>query len=1774
MATSNIEFPSAYKPGGCIQITSRTTQGRITMQGSDELGRWTYVGLATKDKNMIFIITAYKPCQPSSKPGPLTVHSQQWSMLRAKNIEYPNPRQEFNKDFIAFVEELQSKSHRIIIVGDFNETRESSTLLQSLYHMGIRDMVASRHTNMPPFRSCNKGQNIIDYALCSSTLLPLIRASTYEPFMLNTTSDHRGIVIDFNTRSLMGRQEHIVSPDRRGINSNNPIQVERFLEELQKDWEKYNIAQRIHRAYNTITDTTSLRKLVNELDQDITKAMLRAERKVRKSERPPWSPALKQASLLVKYYKLIRHQQLHKTNMSATIQHVKQQLDTVPTDPRHPQEHQTLLRKAQKALRKIRRDAQQHRDQHLEILLKRYGLLDDEHMQKTIRRLIRAEATKRCYNKLKQITKPPKPGVTFVEQTSPDGNTVTLYDRKTLEHAILQRNQKHFNQCAGTPFTIGQLRKLNWAADSPLADEILKGDIAHTISPNRLVQQVLQQCKQTGPAISDHISTGDLQQLFKTWRESTTTSPSGRHLGLYRAIFNNHTPSEEQPSMAYDITALINLLIQNGLGLDRWRHVTNMMIHKLDGSYNINKLRVIHLFEADYNGLIGILFNRRVLYQAEHKQLINNNQWGGRPHKQAEDALMLKELTYNIANATRTTLATFDNDATGCFDRVPCTVAMLSSRRLGATKNMCRMQADTLRHIQHKLRTAFGTSQASYTSNDQCEIHGQGQGSRAGPPTWVFVSSLLLDCMQQLANGLHFTCPKKEIHHRRTNDAFVDDVTGYTNNFVHELEGEYVQHTVVELMQQDASLWNELLHISGGKLALHKCLYYVLAWKWHDGQATLKPASEIQPKITLHDGQESTPIEHLEPNQAHRTLGQFKSPTGDQTFQLTHMTKKSLQWLTAISQATLTKHEAQAAYETMWFPSLSYGLGTTNLSYAELDAIQRPIINHILPSLGYNRHLPRAVVFGSSKFGCMNLKHLYIDQGIKHVTQFIKYLRNGGSIKRLITISLRWLHQIAGFSFCPLARPRSTYHHIEDRWYQTTLRFLFECNARIETSEHIDIYCRDHDSCLMEDFMLTDHTPSELKQLNYCRLFLRVVTLSDICTAKGDTITRQCWEGSTPTNATQLWPRQESPATKSWSVWRRFISTCYLQNESSSRKTRRDLRLATPLGSWLPNHQQRHIRPYYINPTSRTIYHHAEDLIKVFAPCRNTRTQISYRPTGYTSYCPLSTIPIDCHPSSDCSSNIYVFKKDIPTPHPHTQTTVKSFNDHINTLDHWEHQLLQTTNFQCSPDNQHIVISTDIIIASDGSVRDQTGSFGWVITDTNGQIIVTGSGTAFGYDITSFRSEAYGILAPLRFLYQLQCYYSLPIHPRRITWYCDSESLLKRIQSHQHDTHNPNRYKLADNDLEEAIISSIALVTTNLHKHHIRSHQHDHVPLHCLPLPQRLNRIADELATNAHNSHNHDTTRVPLITPAVCQLHTKHGTITRSYYKILHEAFTDKTTTTHICNRLQIGQATIHYIAWNEFARAFRGLTPGQKRTVRKWIFGYLPTQTRLSRYNYSSSNLCPICKQSDETDSHFLICGGSTSWQETLFEPLKLMCHKQHAPSTFESHLLTQLKAFLDGTTPDDSVQSTLGWTAIFYGLFAQQWITIINQHHQLTNGSSLITKTIKIILSSVAARWNERCRILHKEQLQSSENRERLQHQIQVLYACKDDVLFADQDVFKTPLNDLLQKPSSALKAYISHYKPLIKRSVRLRQAQIKRQHKDIASYFIRTSSTRGSL
>jgi hypothetical protein len=60
------------------------------------------------------------------------------------------------------------------------------------------------------------------------------------------------------------------------------------------------------------------------------------------------------------------------------------------------------------------------------------------------------------------------------------------------------------------------------------------------------------------------------------------------------------------------------------------------MIYKKPGVYLIDRLRVIHLFEADYNFVIGLIFGRRALYSGVENQTLHPSQWS-QPGRQCAD---------------------------------------------------------------------------------------------------------------------------------------------------------------------------------------------------------------------------------------------------------------------------------------------------------------------------------------------------------------------------------------------------------------------------------------------------------------------------------------------------------------------------------------------------------------------------------------------------------------------------------------------------------------------------------------------------------------------------------------------------------------------------------------------------------------------------------------------------------------------------------------------------------------------------------------------------------------------------------------------------------------------------------------------------------------------------------------------------------------------------------------------------------------------------------
>jgi hypothetical protein len=243
------------------------------------------------------------------------------------------------------------------------------------------------------------------------------------------------------------------------------------------------------------------------------------------------------------------------------------------------------------------------------------------------------------------------PVFTITELEDPKSTLIwrTVTDPFEIEYYLMLCNRMHFDQAHGTPFTIPPLADhLDWTASTTAADEILQGTYVPCKSLTTLCQQVLLECKASSTlnATPAELTLESFTGKIQTWRESTTTSPSGRHLGRYKALFapsvyfpipdkNGEGPFEQFGSKQQDIAKLIvqiiNFCIDHRHVLHRWKQIVNTMIFKDEGVYCIHRLHVIHIYEADFNLLLLAVKWRELLNIANCSGKINKGQFGGRP---------------------------------------------------------------------------------------------------------------------------------------------------------------------------------------------------------------------------------------------------------------------------------------------------------------------------------------------------------------------------------------------------------------------------------------------------------------------------------------------------------------------------------------------------------------------------------------------------------------------------------------------------------------------------------------------------------------------------------------------------------------------------------------------------------------------------------------------------------------------------------------------------------------------------------------------------------------------------------------------------------------------------------------------------------------------------------------------------------------------------------------------------------------------------------------
>jgi len=520
----------------------------------------------------------------------------------------------------------------------------------------------------------------------------------------------------------------------------------------------------------------------------------------------------------------------------------------------------------------------------------------------------------------------------------------------------------------------------------------------------------------------------------------------------------------------------------------------------------------------------------------------------------------------------------------------------------------------------------------------------------------------------------------------------------------------------------------------------------------------------------------------------------------------------------------------------------------------------------ILPKFHLNRHTPRAILFAGPRFGGLNIPDTYTDLGYGHLQYLVGHIKLGDEVGRLLLslITHTQLHVGSTTPFFQLQYPSySTW--IDQTWLTDCWKFLHRAKVTVEIeSQWVPSLVRQGDITLM-DLALTFNLDSyQLRCINTCRLYLQVITVSDITTARGDKLLPCIPVGEKDPHHTSvlLWPNIPRPPQSFWNIWYTF-----LQFFTRGRK------LMTSLGQWtmIP-----HQAWEWFSDIHHTVWERIDDdTWKKYTAIAPTRRQTRHSHRKYITGVIVPPPEKDLlYPATIESQHSDYFTVSIsPTPFREPDPpTIPDLWRHApppaaleNTPPFFQHLISTPPTAQECQDIAQELTEKTLLACSDGAcdpVR-AVSSHGVVFSSSlMKQRISSMVGPIDGHPdlVTSYRAELSGIVATLYLIYRLCQFYK--ISEGAMTLYCDNKAALANAFKTIKPGITP--YLTTDHDLVElaqALIHIIPImITTEWVKGHYtgndRQYQHD------------LNEEADKIAGQYQLDQSpHFTIRKPLPPP-------------------------------------------------------------------------------------------------------------------------------------------------------------------------------------------------------------------------------------------------------------------------------------------------------------------
>jgi len=1137
------------------------------------------------------------------------------------------------------------------------------------------------------------------------------------------------------------------------------------------------------------------------------------------------------------------------------------------------------------------------------------------------------------------------------ELNPPEPTWQTVDKPDEMQEWLMRRNKRHLNQMHAEerPPTRKEFQSiLAEHGTSETAMAILNG----TLDPSTIgldkdatnfIKSLARRTEEEGLSTPRQMSTKDFQESMKVTHEDTSSSASGLHYTLWKTIAEDNKLSAIHAIM-------ISLPFMYGFICDRWKKIIDCMLEKKPGVRKIHIMRIICLFEADFNTILKWYFNKHIMPNAE-KSGLSPDQWGGRNSRSAPACAMRKVITWEYARFTKTVLTSFFADLQSNFDCILPDMSSIFLMKKGMNKEAAYARAATMSELQRGVRTATGTSTKTYQHDPGMpSLPGEGQGKADSMAIWTLISSEILSMHQTMCQGVEMVDATGKITSRRTDDAYVDD----TDTYATAPKTNEVEEAVQNLTNHSQTL-AILVAITGQFFAFHKCMWQILFWISVAGEYLMASNKNIKGNLWLSDSRgKRHKIKRKPATEPNPGLGFLICPTAEQKFEYEKRLKQAQDIAKRVSTNNLPPQDAWLGLKTRALPKICYPFGLTRFTTKQLKKIGSVINNAFLHKIGFNRKTPRVLLYAPAEYGGFEFPNMETIQDQKGISLFLRQLQWDKENAQDIKIVLSQAQLDSGLTEPILEDTRTNTSYIEEGLIQHLRERLDYLNGSIAIE---DIWCpslqREGDISIMKALSrLPGVTKNQLKKANMCRKWLRVITIGELASVDGKYIPSNRFNGRGRAQSNLNWPRQPIPTKEMWIIFRQLIKRAFCSKYKWT-PLKSDVRLDSPLGAWYQTH--RHIQ-YEAYRTRVKLFLHNNNNYRRFKEKENTNYFEEDGDAG--------VLPKAAHPTS----------------------TTRTLKNHLQATTSYEsveppQPQNQTTEDATENDPEHIYRATNIIAASDSSVDPITGeaTYNWRITTYDKKGLITKSSFVNGNPayMNSYRGEMAGLQDLFDYIH------ATDLRRKVLKVVCDNKGCV--------DVLNQDGTTLVDLDRAEAdLIQNIKKKIVDFDDVTIawvKGHQDDDDEYENLPIESQLNIDCDAAA----KLHLKEGTRLDGDAPPTAgmkaTLYLGGHVVTTDLNEQILKAGNSRKMLEYAADKFgwTDNQATAT-VNWRAIGQAKRRLKLHSSVRTTKMMYDWLNVGSQ--KRKMGGDGTCPCCGLTEEDQLHLYRCTNETM-QQTLSDSI-----------------------------------------------------------------------------------------------------------------------------------------------------------------------------------------